>query len=418
VTATLRSGDLATRPGARPRPARDAQRVLALDWARGGMLIASLVNVGVLAPRPVALQHAAWFGVRPVDLVFPVFVALAGVGLALANRRPVPVRTTVRRSLTLLACSLAYNAITAKSLDWHTWQVTGPLTVYAGLVLVIGLVGRRVRGAIAWGGVTLLLAGVDTWLQATKAAGCPGGVLAPTCNLSGVVDPAVLGAGHIYHHGQYGHDPEGLVSFLGTLVSASAGITAGWILIRLRGRRLAPVLVAAWAVVLVAAGLTADVWLEPFKRQWTPPFALLTAALALAPVVVGTVLLDLPRWRPWRVVTGALAWPLVALGRNSLLTYFGSHALYDVSVLCGQPAYSQQVLAWFAEHAPGHDPRRLYLLVTVGAWWALAMVLHAAGVYVTAGGIRVRRRRQAPHPEAPPAPRDREPAAAAGRHGG
>ncbi|MGN6332084.1 MAG: heparan-alpha-glucosaminide N-acetyltransferase [Motilibacteraceae bacterium] len=418
MTAMLRSDDLAVGPSAPRRPARETQRVLALDWARGGMLIASLVNVGVLAPRPLAMQHAAWFGVRPIDLVFPVFVALAGVGLALANRRPVPVRTTVRRSLTLFACSLAYNAVTAKSLDWHTWQVTGPLTVYAALVLVIGLVGRRVRGAVAWGAITLVLAAVDTWLQATKAAGCPGGVLAPTCNLSGVVDPAVLGTGHIYHHGQLGHDPEGLVSFLGTLVSAGAGITAGWILIRMRGRSLAPVLVGAWAAVLVATGLTADVWLEPFKRQWTPPFALLTAALALAPVVVGTVLFDLPRWRPWRGVSGVLAWPLVALGRNSLLTYFGSHALYDFCVLYGKPAYSQQVLAWFAEHAPGHDPRRLFLLATVGGWWALAMVLHAAGIYVTAGGIRVRRRRRTARPETPPAEADREPAAVAAGHGG
>lgn len=418
MTATLRSDDLGTRPSPEPRRPQDAKRVLALDWARGGMLIASLVNVGVLAPRPLAMQHSPWFGVRPIDLVFPVFVALAGVGLALANRRPVPVRTTVRRSLTLFACSLAYNAVTAKSVDWHTWQVTGPLTIYAGLVLVVGLVGRRVRGAVAWGAITLMLAAVDTWLQATKAAGCPGGVLAPTCNLSGVVDPAVLGVGHIYHHGQYGHDPEGLVSFLGTLVSAGAGITAGWILIRLRGRWVAPVLVASWAAVLVAAGLTTYQWVEPFKRQWTPPFALLTAALALAPVVVGTVLLDLPRWRPWRLLTGALAWPLVALGRNSLLTYFGSHALYDVSVLYGKPAYSQQVLAWFAEHAPGHDPRRLYLLATVGGWWALAMVLHAAGVYVTAGGVRVRPRRRADARPAPPVAADREPAAVAAGDGG
>lgn len=422
MTATLPSDDLAA-PGAgqAPAPVRRAARVMALDWARGGMLIASLVNVGVLAPRPAAMEHSRWFGVHAIDLVFPVFVALSGVGLALANRRPVPVLTTVRRALTLLACSLAYNAVTAKSVDWHSWQVTGPLTIYAALVLVVGLVGRRVRGAVAWGAITLVLAAVDTWLQATKAAGCPGGLLAPTCNLSGVVDPAVIGAGHMYHHGQYGYDPEGLVSFLGTLVSAGAGITAGWLLIRLRGRWLAPLLLAAWAGVLVAAGLVALAWVEPFKRQWTPPFALLTAALALAPVVLGTLLLDLPSWRPWRRVATVLAWPLVALGRNSLLTYFGSHALYDVAVLYGRPVYSKQVLAWFAEHVPGHDPRRLYLLATIGAWWALAMVLHAAGIYVTAGGVRVRRRRRPARgegPEAAQAPVDREPAALAAGDGG
>ncbi len=59
-------------------------RILSLDWARGWMLIASVsVNAWVLMPG--WFDHAPWFGVHPVDLIFPIFVTLSGVGLAFAN---------------------------------------------------------------------------------------------------------------------------------------------------------------------------------------------------------------------------------------------------------------------------------------------------------------------------------------------
>ena len=57
-------------------------RIQSLDWTRGWMLVASVtVNSWVFMPE--WFQHAPWFGVHPVDVIFPIFVTLSGVDLAL-----------------------------------------------------------------------------------------------------------------------------------------------------------------------------------------------------------------------------------------------------------------------------------------------------------------------------------------------
>ena len=52
---------------------------------------------------------------------------------------------TLRRSLVLLLAGLAYNAVTAGSVDFASLRFTGPLQVYAVLVLVIGALHLVVR---------------------------------------------------------------------------------------------------------------------------------------------------------------------------------------------------------------------------------------------------------------------------------
>ena len=79
-----------------------ATRYLSLDWARGLMMVATLLTVALLPPRPAQLVHAEWLDPTALDLIFPVFVLLSGVGLAFANRGRVRWRDTLRRSLTLL----------------------------------------------------------------------------------------------------------------------------------------------------------------------------------------------------------------------------------------------------------------------------------------------------------------------------
>lgn len=61
---------------------------------------------------------------------------------------------------------------------------------------------------------------------------------------------------------------------------------------------------------------------------------LTTAALVLALLLAGLILLEPPRWR-WSAEV--LAWPLVGLGRNALLAHFGSHAMMHWLTGYGNP---------------------------------------------------------------------------------
>lgn len=356
-------------------------RITSLDWVRGLFLCLSVGSASLLGPRPAALVHAEWIGVTPEDLVFPLFVILSGCGLAFAYRNAVGWGATVKRSVILLACGLVYNMIVAGSPDLSTLRWAGPLQVYAVLVLVIGLLHLVARRPSAWMGITLGLACAQAVFLYVWQASCPSDLLTPECNPSRVIDQAVLGTAHMYHGGTYGHDPEGLVSILGALVTACAGTTAGHLALRARGTWRAPVTLLGWAAAVGAAALVAAVFLPAMKRLWTTPFALGVGALGIVALAVGMALLDMPTRRGWQALRSRVSWPHVAMGRNSLLVYFGSHALMVVlKQASGHPSAARRI-AHDVDFLGGH-PRVSLVLVMVVFWAALAAFLHWRRIYL------------------------------------
>ncbi len=376
-TTTAGAADAAATTGTAPgKPGR----ITSLDWIRGIFLCASITSVSWLAPRPAALRHATWTGVHFEDLIFPLFVTLSGCGLAFAYRNRVGWVATLRRSLVLLACGLAFHVVETGNPDPGVLQWTGPLQVYAVLVLVVGLLHLVAHGPRAWALVTAVTAAAQGLLLYAWQTGCPGGTLTPACNPSRTIDAAVLGTAHMYHHGMYGHDPEGLVSILGALVVASVGATAGHLMLASRGTFRGPLLLAAWAALAFAAALAAGHYLPAMKRLWTPPFALGVGALGVATLAVGMTLLDLPASPRWQRLRSRVAWPWVAMGRNSLLLYFGSHLLVEGVLLThGSPSWAVRLADEVA--VAGH-PRASFILVMLLGWAALAWLLHWRRVYL------------------------------------
>jgi predicted acyltransferase len=369
-------------------PPTSRARIASLDAARGLMLVWSVTSVSLIA-APKWYEHAPWAGVHPVDLVFPVFVTLSGCGLAFANRRRTPVGPLVRRIVVLLAFGLLYNTVVAMSAKggspWPGWahlRLTGVLQLYAGVVLVIALGHLVTRSARGWAVLTLLLAVAHTAVLWRYAQGCPGESLTRECNPSGALDPWLFGIDHVYATGLLGHDPEGVLSVLGACVSAAAGATVGHALLsaRDRGRRpvgaLLPVATAAvgFACLSVLTGL----YVPTMKRLWTAPFALSVAAAVAVVLVLLHLLLDRPSAR----VPPAAATPLVALGRNSLLVYFGSHALI-IWMLHDRAGTGSTWLQTVSDAVTVKDHTQLsWTVLNVVAWTALATVLHRFRIYL------------------------------------
>ena len=307
-----------------------------------------------------------------------------------------------RRVAVLLLVGLVCNAIALDSWVGETWWFTGVLQLYAGVVAVIGLLHLVLRGWIAWGIATVVLAAGHATLLAVWARGCEGGVLSATCNPSGMIDPMVFGGIHLYHQGAAGYDPVGLVALLGALISASAGATAGHVLLAVRRRSsrsaaapsraprggvataILPLGALAVAFALLAQLslwvpelVTGDVPLV-MKRLWTPPFALRVAAVTTIALLVGHLIADRRRLGP---VTRVAIWPLVALGRNSLLIYFGSHVV--MSVLERPTASGVPIAEELAQNfAIAGDAQLGFTMAALAFWILLACLLRRAGVYL------------------------------------
>lgn len=382
----------------RPRTGRAASariRLESLDALRGIMLIASIVS-NSLVPVPHWYDHSRWGGVHGIDLIFPVFVTITGIGLGFAMHRRVQAGPLLRRAAVLFAAGLLYNAVTLWSFDLGTWRVPGVLQMYACVVVVLGVLHLLTRTWVGWAVITVSLAAAHTVLLATTAAHCPGGILTRECNPSGVLDPMMFGAAHIYRQGTAGHDPEGAVAVLGALVSASAGVTAAHLLLAVRARadragQGGGVGVATVPMVALAAALGGAAWFAVqvpdwvtgtpmlvMKRLWTVPFGLGVAAGTVVALLVVHLLLDRANARP--ALLGA-SYPLRALGRNSLLVYFGSHVV--MSLLAREFGEGPSAIdrLWPAFGVAGH-PQLSWSIVLVVVWTALAAFLHHKKVYL------------------------------------
>lgn len=358
-------------------------RVASLDVVRGLMLIAS-VGVNSVINASGQSEHHPWNGVHLIDLIFPIFVTLTGAGIAFAYVRGISnPRRLVRRVVVLTTAGFVYGALTTANWDPATTRVFGILQLYAVVILLVCLAHIWIRTTLGWVVVVLVLTAGLTLLHTVFMVHC-GGMVTRECNPSLTIDLQQAWLAHTYHLGESGHDPEGLVSMAGATLQASVGALFGHVILNARAaqdrvtvvRRLGTA-VSLGLVVLAAASILLPVLVgaEPLpvmKRLWTPPFAVLTGAGTGVVLLLAYLLIDhgdsqerAARLRPLE--------PLLALGRNSLLVYFGSHVL---NALFRQWGWVQPLTGTPWEH--------LFPVLSILAWTALAMVLNRHRLYLRA----------------------------------
>ena len=370
-------------------PPAPVGRARGLDVARGIMLVGS-VAVNTWWDGPAWFEHAPWAGIHPVDVVFPIFVTLTGCGLAYAYGKRVLLAPTLRRIVILIAVGILYNAHVQWAVDgrvdWGTLRLFGVLQTYAVVVCIVALLHLIMKQWWQWLIWTVALAIAVTVALHAFAQRCPGGVMTPTCNPSGLIDPALFGASHIYDGGTSGFEPEGVVTMIGAVVSASAGATMGHILrVRRRPGWASIVHLVGSALAVVSVLVLTTWWVASqtltMKRLWTPPFALTIGVPVVVALLVLHLLLDSGPWSRWGV-SRAMTWPLVALGRNSLLVYFGSHFL-SLTLLARPTLGAGSYLDTIRMGVGGSATEPLPLAaLAVAVWAAIAGVLHSQKIYL------------------------------------
>jgi predicted acyltransferase len=297
-------------------------RMSSLDVFRGitiaGMILVN--NPGTWEVIYDPLEHAAWHGWTPTDLVFPFFLFIVGVSITLALGRRAEGGGTkrdlywkiVRRALIIFALGLVLAGF--PSYDLSTLRIPGVLQRIAVCYLFASLIFLHTR----WRAQALLAAALLLIYWALMALvpvpGFGAGMLeSKEGNLAAYIDRALLG-GHLWQYAKV-YDPEGILSTIPALATTLCGVLTGHLLRSPKTplEKVAGMFVAG--VAGVVAGWAWNFWFPINKALWTSSYVLLTAGLALQLLALCYWLIDIKGYRRWSK-------PFLIFGTNALAVYF------------------------------------------------------------------------------------------------
>ena len=315
-------------------------RLLSLDTLRGFDMLfimggdALFLCLGALLPGTIfadfaqQMGHKAWDGFALYDLIFPLFLFIAGVSFpfSLAKSRSMDeseqktMLRILRRGLTLVVLGIVYNGLL--SFDFENLRVASVLG-RIGLAWMLATFiymrcSRRVSAVIA---VAILL-GYYALLTLVSAPDAPGASsLSMEGSIVGYVDRLLL-PGKL-HEGI--HDPEGILSTLPAVVTALLGIFTGDFIRTFQkwnGHKKAALLLGS-GLALIALGYAWDILFPINKNLWTSSFVCVAGGYSLALFAVFYWVVDVMEWRKWTFF-------FRVIGLNSITIYLAQHFL-DVS---------------------------------------------------------------------------------------
>ncbi|AXY75971.1 DUF5009 domain-containing protein [Paraflavitalea soli] len=369
------------------------ERFLSLDIFRGLTICFMIIvnSAGWGAPSYAPLDHAAWFGFTPTDLVFPSFLFAVGNALSFSKTKYTSdaafLSKVFKRTLIIFLLgylmywfpffhrtadgSWAFNPIS------HT-RILGVLQRIALCYCIAALLIHYMQGK---GLIAISIAFLLGYWALLYLFGEPGQELTRLGNAGTKLDVLLLGNDHLYHEGggPVAFDPEGILSTLPAVVNVIGGYLAG-IFIQQKGKSfetIARLLIAAAVLLFIAL-----FWAQFFplaKKLWTSTFVLLTVGLDL---VILSLLIYAIEIKHWKRGTGFF----LVFGKNPLAIYLLSELLFvTFLMIMVQPhtSFYQWVNQFFFQKLlPGPLGSLAFAVSFMLLCWLVGYWLHKRKIYI------------------------------------
>lgn len=367
-----------------------ASRLQSLDVFRG-MTIAFMLlvnNPGSWDDIYPPLEHAAWNGCTPTDLVYPSFLFMIGVSTVFSLSRARQNAVTpdklllkiIRRGLILFLIGLFLSLF--PHFEFKTVRIMGVLQrialVYTASSLLFVYLSRKqllYTAGILLAGYYILMVVAPLLLTGSYS-------LAPGESVSALIDRAILTNIHMWKPAKT-WDPEGLTGTFPAIVSAIIGIMAGMVLYtkEISGERKV-IRLFTTAFFLIVAGMLVSLFFPINKSLWTSSFVLYAGGIAMAILTMFYYFIDIRGYtKGWTV--------LKVFGMNAIAAFAFAGlvprivTLFPVSQSKGLPVTLTQVL-YESLHTfmAAKNASLAFAVVNVAFYFCLLGILYRRKIFI------------------------------------
>ena len=316
-------------------------RLISLDAFRG-ITIALMITVNdagnwdyVYAP----LEHAEWNGVTPTDLVFPFFLYIVGVSIALAYTKRLKMglpkmdmyKKILYRSLKIFGVGIFLALLTPIMhgfQDFHLsdLRIVGVLQRIAIVFFVCAILflntDWKVQAKI--GATILVLYYIVMMFVPVPGAGIPMLEPGPDKNIAHWIDSFIT-PGRLYR-GTW--DPEGLFSTLPAIVTGITGMLAGTLILSNQSQERKILWLFSLGFLAFVIGGAWD-WFFPInKRLWTSSYVMYTSGAASMTLATSLFFVDLLGYKKWTKMG-------IIFGANAITVYVLAGIFYRIFHMTG-----------------------------------------------------------------------------------
>jgi predicted acyltransferase len=308
----------------------DALRGFDMFWIMGAEEIVHALykatgnsTIGIVAEQFI---HPEWNGFHFYDLIFPMFLFIAGVAtpfsvgreMELGKSTSTLVLRVIKRAVILVLLGLIVNnGLEIRPLaEIRFGSVLGRIGLAYMFAAIIYIFSQKQQTHIIWFcGLTI---GYYLILKCTSAPGFPTGDLTQPGNFASYIDRMIL-PGKLYLGN---HDPEGLFSTIPAIGTGLLGIMAGSFLKNssftgtIKALRL-----AVLGSIFVVLALIWNLDFPINKNLWSSSFVLLVGGLSLLFLSLFYYIIDVKSHKKW-------AFFFNVIGMNSIFIYLSNHFIH------------------------------------------------------------------------------------------
>jgi predicted acyltransferase len=332
-----------------------SERLVSLDVMRG-LIVAAMIVVNFSLgedgfggfPVYPTLVHAEWIGFTCADFVFPAFLFMVGMSIAVtapsnAGLDSVSIRRICMRTIRLFA--LGFLLSNFLYLWIHGWALDGRFIVmgvlqriglcYGAAAILYRTASVRTLGAVA--AAILVLYWPLTLIPTPDHQ--PGNLAVPGMNFVAWFDRAVLGR-HVWVAGPSGYDTAGLLSTLPAIAQCLLGVSVGRLFNKDAKASVGLAALFIAGVLMSIAGLIWGHYFPIIKSLWTSSFVLLSTGLSMVVLAICQALLSRD------ILPVPVARFFIVFGRNAILAYALQFVLDTVILIPIVPAIHRLLLSF------------------------------------------------------------------------